>query len=200
MSQLLDPSAGLEIPAKGPAGRVIFLNGTSSSGKSSIAEQLLALLDEPHYYMPVDAFHGMRAGGDVAPEDLQRLVDRTCLGFHRAVAGMAAGGNNVVMDHVISQHWRLLDCLDLFAPEDVVLVGVHCPLPELERREQARGNRPLGLAARQLARVHAHGLYDVECDTGVSTPLECARQILDHLPRRTSPTAFQRLRSRFRSA
>jgi chloramphenicol 3-O-phosphotransferase len=32
----------------------------------------------------------------------------------------------------------------------VVLVGVHCPLQELERREQERGDRAPGLAARQI--------------------------------------------------
>ncbi|MFG3007432.1 phosphotransferase-like protein [Streptomyces calvus] len=31
--------------------------------------------------------------------------------------------------------WRLLDCLGLFCPGNVVLVGVRCSLEELERRE-----------------------------------------------------------------
>ncbi|MET8976445.1 hypothetical protein ABZX85_12605 [Streptomyces sp. NPDC004539] len=105
-------------------GLVIFLNGTSSSGKSSIAESLLTV----------------------------RLPG-----------------------------WRL--------------VGVHCALPELERRERERGDRTPGLAARQLAQVHAHGLYDVECDTSVDGPAECARRIKDFLPRRSTPTAFERLRT-----
>ncbi len=198
MSQLPDPAAGLEIPAELPGGLVVFLNGTSSSGKSSIAAELLKLLDEPYYYMPVDTFYGMRVDREIAPEDFQETVDRTCMGFHRAVAGMAASGNNVVVDHVISRPWRLLDCLDLFTPEDVLLVGLRCALPELERRERERGDRSPGLAAGQFEQVHAHGVYDLECDTGVSTPLECARQIAAALPRRARPTAFEELRSRLR--
>lgn len=51
---------------------------------------------------------------------------------------MAAAGNNVVMDHVLSPEWRLRDCLDLFVAQDVVFVGVHCPRAELERRERER--------------------------------------------------------------
>jgi hypothetical protein len=74
---------------------------------------------------------------------------RTAMGFHRAVAGMSAAGNHVVVDYVLSQRWLLLDCLDLFTAGSVVLVGVHCPLLELERREQVRGDRTPGLAARQ---------------------------------------------------
>ncbi|MFD7102407.1 chloramphenicol phosphotransferase CPT family protein [Streptomyces celluloflavus] len=182
-----------EAPAP-PRGLIIFLNGTSSSGKSSIAEALLRTLDEPCFHLPVDAFHAMRSRRDIAPDDLPGVLERTWRGFHRAVAGMAAGGNTVVVDHVLSQPWRLLDCLGLFAAEDVVLVGVHCPLPELERREQARGDRPVGLAAGQLANVHAHGVYDIECDTAAADPLECARRIKEFLPRRPTPTAFQQLR------
>ncbi|AZQ33277.1 chloramphenicol phosphotransferase [Streptomyces cyaneochromogenes] len=175
-------------------GLIIFLNGTSSSGKSSIATELLRILPEPYFHMPVDAFHAMRSQAPVAPDQLATVLHRTWQGFHRAVAGMAAAGNNVIVDHVLSAEWRLKDCLALFEPQDVVLVKVHCSPKELERRERERGDRPPGLAAGQLARVHAHGDYDLECDTEQSTPQECARLIKEFLPDRPSPTAFERLR------
>ncbi|MFF8956420.1 chloramphenicol phosphotransferase CPT family protein [Streptomyces sp. NPDC014894] len=176
-------------------GRIVFLNGTTSSGKSSIARELLRTLDEPYFHMPVDAFHAMRTRQEYPPDRMERLLERTWRGYHRAVAGMAAAGNNVVVDHVLSRPWRLRDCLDLFVPEDVVLVGVHCSLAELERRERARGDRPVGLAAQQFDRVHAHGVYDIECDSGVDPPEECARRIKEFLPLAPRPTAFTRLRS-----
>jgi chloramphenicol 3-O phosphotransferase len=177
-------------------GLIIVLNGTSSSGKSSIARELLAILDDTFFHMPVDAFHAMRGGPDIAPENLQAEIDRTARGFHRAVAGMAAAGNNVVMDHVLTQPWRLRDCLTLFPLQAVVLVGVHCPLPELERRERARGDRLLGQAARQLESIHGHGDYDLECDTSTLSPTDCAQRIKDFVPRRPTPTAFERLHLR----
>ena len=176
-------------------GLVIFLNGTSSSGKSSIAAELLRMLDEPYFHLPVDAFHAMRSGAPVPPDQLGTVLHRTWQGYHRAVAGMAEAGNNIVVDHVLSARWRLDDCLSLFAPEAVVLVGVHCPPEELERRERERGDRPAGLAARQLKQVHAHGIYDLECDTSRATPRECALRIKEFLPDRPTPTAFQRLRA-----
>ncbi|MFG2222664.1 chloramphenicol phosphotransferase CPT family protein [Streptomyces sp. NPDC048644] len=174
-------------------GRIIFLNGTSSSGKSSIARELLHTLDEPYFHLPVDAFHAMRSRREVSPGELPLLLRRTWMGFHRAVAGMAAAGNNVVVDHVLSEPWRLLDCLGLFTARDVVLVGVRCPLAELERRERERGDRPAGLAARQFEQVHAHGVYDIECDTATATAVDCARQISAFLPQQPAPTAFERL-------
>lgn len=191
------PGAAAAVPRDGsvPArsGRIIFLNGTSSSGKSSIARELLHRLDEPYFHMPVDAFHAMRSRREVSSDELPDLLRRTWMGFHRAVAGMAAAGNNVVVDHVLSEEWRLRDCLALFQARDVVLVGVRCSLEELKRRELERGDRPVGLAARQYQRVHAHGLYDVECDTSEASAVECALKISDFLPRRPVPTAFEQL-------
>ncbi|MFD0339737.1 chloramphenicol phosphotransferase CPT family protein [Streptomyces sp. NPDC127117] len=175
-------------------GLIIFLNGTSSSGKSSIAKELVTVLGEPCFHMPVDAFHAMRATPEMPPDQLNATLKRTWMGFHRAVAGMAAAGNIVVVDHILSEPWRLQDCLALFPPQDVVLVAVRCPLPELERREQARGDRPAGLAVGQFDRVHSHGVYDFECDTGSASPAECARDIKEFLRRRTTPTAFERMR------
>ncbi|MDT0473937.1 AAA family ATPase [Streptomyces sp. DSM 41014] len=177
-------------------GLVVFLNGTSSSGKSSIAAELLPMLDEPYFHLPVDAFHAMRSRVPVPPDALGTVLHRTWQGFHRAVAGMAAAGNNVVVDHVLSAEWRLRDCLAVLSAPDVVFVGVHCDPAELERRERERGDRPAGLAATQTAQVHAHGVYDLECDTGRSTARACALRIKEFLPHRPRPTAFERLRER----
>ena len=180
-------------------GQVIFLNGVSSSGKSSIAEQLLLILDPPHFHMSVDVFNGMRARQktlDLSPSDLGAVLARTRAGFHRAVAGMAEAGNDVIVDHVLSEPWRLLDCLQVLAGFRVVFVGVHCSPHELERREQARKDRDAGAAAAQLALVHDHGLYDLECDTTTASPFDCAVRIKEYLASGHSPTAFAQLRSR----
>lgn len=182
-------------------GRIIFLNGTSSSGKSSIARELLPILDgDPYFHLAVDGINAMRAHKEIAPESLDRILKRTRMGYHRAVAGMAAAGNDLVVDHVLSEPWRLEDCLTVLADADVFLVGVHCSLEELERRERARGDRPPGLAAYQYERVHAHGLYDIECDSGTTSPRLCAEQIKArveaYVARGEAPTAFRLLRER----
>ncbi|MEV7242234.1 chloramphenicol phosphotransferase CPT family protein [Streptomyces sp. NPDC003236] len=183
------------IPGTPAGGTVVLLNGTSSSGKSSIARALLEVLDGTWFHMPVDTFHSMRGGRPLAGADLPAEIDRTVKGFHRAVAGMAAGGNNLVVDHPLSRHWRLLDLLGLLVPGDTCLVAVRCPLPELERRERARGDRQPGLAALQYEHVHAHGPHDVEVDTSVLSPRECALRIAGFLRDRPRPTAFERLRA-----
>lgn len=179
-------------------GRIIFLNGTSSSGKSSIARELLDILDDGVFsYLAVDSFNAMRTKRDLAQEDLDAALRRTRMGFHRSIAAMAEVGNDVVIDHVLSEPWRLIDCLSVLPPEDVLFVGVRCSLEELVRREKARGDRPSGLAAMQCDLVHEHGDYDVECDTGTAGPRECAELIRKFLSDRPTPTAFTRLRARY---
>ncbi len=182
----------------GPPGQIIFLNGVSSSGKTSIAGQLLVVLEQPWFHMPVDAVNAMRAKRrtmELGQAELDVVLARTRAGFHRAVAGMAAAGNNVVVDHVLSERWRLLDCLAVLADFDVVFVGVSCAPAELDRRERLRGDRDPGLAQAPQELVHAHGCYDLECDTTTASPLDCALRIKDFLARPDPPTAFEELRT-----
>ncbi|MCG8916479.1 chloramphenicol phosphotransferase CPT family protein [Actinokineospora sp. PR83] len=183
----------------GRTGRIILLNGVSSSGKSSIAEQLLLVLDTPWFSIGVDVINGLRAkerSRELGQDALREVLMRTRAGFHRAVAGMAHAGNDVVVDHVLSEPWRLIDCLAVMDGLDVVFVGVHCGLEELRRREAARGDREIGQAEGQLARVHAHGLYDLECDSGARSPRACALQIKDFLAQPARARAFDRLRDK----
>jgi len=190
---------GIQFPRIGPPGRIILLNGASGSGKTSIAEQLLLVLDEPWFHLPVDAINAMRARQrtqELGAAELDLVLARTRAGFHRAVAGMAAAGNNVVADHVLSERWRLLDCLAVLEDFDVVFVGVRCAREELERRTRLRGDRDLDAVLAQHERVHSHGRYDLECDTTRASPLECALSIkafLDADPH--PPQAFDELRA-----
>jgi chloramphenicol 3-O phosphotransferase len=175
-------------------GRVLLLNGTSSSGKSTIAEQLMNSLDGAWYHLKIDDFHRIRARREWTDETFLPVFQRTVLGFHRAVAGMASAGNDVIVDHILGEQWRLEDCLDVFRDLPVYFVGVRCSLPELERRERDRGNRTIGRAALQFPLVHEHGTYDVEVDSEHQSPAECAEAISKRLAEK--PVAFEQLRAR----
>lgn len=108
---------------------------------------------------------------------------------------MASAGNDVIVDHVLSEPWRLRDCLTVMAGIDVVFVGVHCSLEELQRREQQRGDRPLGTAAGQIGQVHAQAMYDLEVDTGTGSIEACSARIKAYVEGDPSPRAFDRLRA-----
>ena len=81
-----------------------------------------------------------------------------------------------MIDHVLQESQWHQECRDALAGHTVLRVGVYCPLEIL--RERARGDRETGLAEYQHFRVHRHGGYDLEVDTSVWSPEECARRIL----------------------
>ena len=65
-------------------------------------------------------------------------------------------------------------------------VGVHCPLAIAEQRERERGDRLVGTVRGQHALVHAFRTYDIDVDTSVATPQQCAEAILAVLDARFS--------------
>jgi chloramphenicol 3-O phosphotransferase len=187
-------------------GTIIILNGTSSSGKTSLVRALQDLLDEPFLDAGLDRFLWMLPARYLRPplwdEVLGRAVSagpeghRLVSGMHQAIAALSRAGCNVVADHVLVEPRWLEECSLLFADLPAYLVGVRCPLAVLEERERQRKDRTLGQARAQFCRVHAHGLYDVEVDTSLLSPEACALRVRARLDDGTGPVAFKRLRQR----
>jgi len=179
---------------------IIFLNGASSSGKTTLCRALQQVLDYPYFYFSSDqlveanilpevdrnALEGERAWQVIRP----RFFD----GFHRCIAALAGAGNPLIVEHVIEFQAWLDDCVRLLAPFDVFFVGVHCPLVELERRESERSNRRIGEGRSHLLEgVHTWGVYDFEVDTSLYSPRENAKLINTALANRAEPSAFRRM-------
>lgn len=178
-------------------GSIILLNGATSSGKSTLARALQAALDGPFWHLSID--HLLDAGvlprerierGDFAWAELRPAFFD---GFHRCLPVLAEAGNALIVEHIVeTEAWRR-KLLDLLAPFDVFYVGLHCPLEELERREAARGDRPLGQARIDFASVHAGSLYDLDVDA--TTPVAAQVQAVAAAWRaRRPPGAFARMR------
>lgn len=72
------------------------------------------------------------------------------------------------MDDVIETPQMWTQFQTLLRGHDVFLVGLHCLPAELERREQARGDRRVGDAARDLLTVHAFTPYHLELGCSAS--------------------------------
>lgn len=177
-------------------GKIIFLNGASSCGKSTIARALQATLDEPFWHVSID--HLRDAG--VLPLarirsgefDWKTMREAFFEGFHSSLPAYASAGNNLIVEHIIeTTAWRqrLVQLLKRF---DVFFVGVHCSIEELERRELLRGNRPQGDARRDFENVHLHSIYDLEVDATVEPELN-VQSIISAWRSRKHPSAFERL-------
>ena len=123
-------------------------------------------------------------------------------GFHRCLPVLAEAGNNLIVEHIIeNEMWmsdlvKFLAGLDVFfVGLDVFFVGVHCPLPELERRERERGNRRVGEAGTDYQAVHGFAEYDLEVDS--MQPCQTnANKLVDAWKSRRTPSAFDRMAAR----
>ena len=107
------------------------------------------------------------------------VAERVFSGMRHAIAAMAAQGNNLVVDEVLSGNESVerAEYAKLLQPFEVFMVGVFASLDVLEARELQRGDRMIGLARAQYDRVHAGMKYDLEIDTSGASPKECAQMI-----------------------
>lgn len=106
---------------------------------------------------------------------------RLLAGMFAAIAALARAGNNVVGDVVIYDRRVLQAAADALGECQALFVGVRCPREVAERREQERGDRGKGGAAAFYDLVHADAIYDLELDTSVLSPVECAARIKEAL-------------------
>lgn len=148
-------------------GRIILLNGTSSSGKSTLAAALRATLTEPFCYYASDqlADGGFRVIRQKARD--ARLSDERARffdGFHRSIVSFAEAGNDIIVEHIVEEASWARQLRELFVHLDTFWVGVHAPLAEMERRERERGDRTIGEALYHL-KTHDYCRYDMEVDT-----------------------------------
>jgi chloramphenicol 3-O phosphotransferase len=111
--------------------------------------------------------------------------------MHRAILASAKVGINIVADHVLVEPDWVKDCAKLFHDFNAYLIGVRCDLAILEKREQARKDRTWGQARLQYEKVHAHGVYDFEVDSGRYAPEENLAQILTFLEKDIPPKALK---------
>ncbi|EGU58890.1 chloramphenicol 3-O phosphotransferase [Vibrio nigripulchritudo ATCC 27043] len=168
---------------------VIFLNGPSSSGKSTIAKALQSQLPGYYLHIGIDTFISMM------PDKANSLGDETqhadgfywekeCLegrdvfrvrkgqygiqvndAYRTTVKHLVESGLKVIVDDVADGNEEITLWRDVLKGKDCLFVGVICEESLLEQREKSRGDRKLGSAREQLCRVHKNVEYDMWVDT-----------------------------------
>ena len=151
------------------SGKIIILNGPSSAGKTTLALALQQQFDLPFIRFSFDLFLDHKAfpmeqirNGTFSWEAMRPSVFR---GIHQCLPALATAGNNIIFDHIIETKVWLHNLISLISELDVFFVGVHCSLPELERREMQRGDRRTGEARQDFETVHSITSYDLEIDS-----------------------------------
>ncbi|CAM5209016.1 Chloramphenicol 3-O phosphotransferase OS=Ureibacillus acetophenoni OX=614649 GN=SAMN05877842_11527 PE=4 SV=1 [Ureibacillus acetophenoni] len=170
-------------------GLIIVLNGVSSSGKTSLANELTKLLPD-FFTFSIDDY-------DIVIEKMEdrennRLIPiETEYFYYKNVAMFADRGVNLILDQIIHDTTTMHTFYETLKDYSVLFVGVHCSPEELIKREQLRGDRRIGLAISQLEFVHKQEVYDIEVNTGIQSTAECAKEIVNRLSSSEQLTGFK---------
>ena len=199
---------------------IIFLNGCSSSGKTTLAIKLQQLLEDPYQHIALDQFRDgmpMRLRGLNSPEGTPgsrglnvvpiekngELVTSIEFGdygedvlssMRRSIALFQNAGMNVIIDDLLFKSNYLEDYVKVLDCDHTWFIGVKCSLEIVKKREETRAGRFPGTATSHFEQVHEHGEeYDLEIDTSESSAREVAQKIIVRLTH--PPVAFSRIRA-----
>lgn len=192
---------------------IILLNGTSSSGKTTIAKQLqekyqgvllLYGLDtmvqtafpEKCDYPPYDEQAIQVATSEKEGHQIIRLkvspymypVYQTAVKFYKMLSEQ---GYEIIVDEVLFDKKRITPFFEILSDEKVYFIGVKPAKDVVIRREQERGDRLVGLAAGLYDEVYNPLFtYDITLDTGAVSPEEAADRIIQYVRQNPDPQGF----------
>ena len=196
-------------------GQIIILNGVPRSGKSSIVAAIQDTFDGVWMNLGVDGFMqmtparflpgiGLRPGGE--RQDIEPLIPILYSALYESIAAHSRLGLNVVVDvghhdGYATHRGILRECARRLSGLPVLFVGVRCPIEIIMERRRNTGwneddsaDAPVPYPVRLWQReVHIPGIYDLEVDTSVLSPRECAEVIRRLLKTGPAASAFQRL-------
>jgi chloramphenicol 3-O phosphotransferase len=164
----------------------VVLNGTSSSGKTTIARALQELaprrflnfsIDSILYTLPPRDLDRIMSGGDLGDLRIPELVRA----FYSCARQLLELGHDLVLDHAVTARYHAELLLEATAGHEVLLIGLECPTEVLRSRERARGDRREGMAELQQRTIHSWLEYDLLLDSAALTPEEAAARIVEAL-------------------
>ncbi len=168
-----DGSRGVAPGGATTGGDLIWLNGPSSSGKTSLGEALREDTGATYLLTGFDHFFAMlplrywgredgvrfafSPTGEIEAIAFGSVVTGFITGMCHATAALVRLGHNVIVETGFTAD-GLRACRPVWEPLRPLMVDVYCPLDVLVERESARGNRPRGLARSQFYTI-PRGIY-----------------------------------------
>lgn len=165
-------------------GRIIFLNGVTSSGKTSIVEALQERDDIFFYVVANDLFQEM-IGEKYLRENYWKYLSEVIIMMYHTAKLYSDMGKNVLIDGIlverneISPHYQRL--LEILRDNPLDLVEVYCPLDICRKRNIIRGDRYKSQSDEQYELLAKNIKYRLRVDTSLYSPSECADIIIKEL-------------------
>lgn len=165
-------------------GRIIFLNGVTSSGKTSIVEALQERDDIFFYVVANDLFEQM-VGDKYLQENYWKYLSDVIFMMYHTAKLYSDMGKNVLIDGIIVEreeikpHYEQL--LEILKDNPLDIVEVYCPPDICKKRNRMREDRYETQSEEQLQLMAKNIKYTMKVDTGIYTSAECADMITREL-------------------
>jgi len=164
-------------------GTIIYLNGVTSSGKSSISEALRQNFQFDFYYLSDDLFedHIVNTPDYGADGYWEKLAEAVFMMYRTAVL-FSNHGKTVVIDSMLLEspaftpHYQRI--LEIFRDNPLKVVHVYCPLEICRQRNLLRGDRHKNQSQEQAEIMAKNVRYDLQLDTSSLSPAQCAEKII----------------------
>ena len=165
-------------------GHIVFLNGVTNSGKTSIVEALQDRDDIFFYVVANDLFQEM-VGEKFLRENYWKYLSEVIIMMYHTAKLYSDMGKHVLIDGIlvereeITPHYQQL--LEILKDNPLDLVEVYCPLEICRKRNIARGDRYENQSAEQASLMASDIAYSLRVDTSLYSAPECAERIVSHL-------------------
>lgn len=165
-------------------GRIIYLNGVTSSGKTSIVEALQARRDVFFYVVANDLFQKM-IGEEYLQEDYWKYLGEVIIMMYHTAKLFSDMGKNVIIDSIlveregIAPHYERMK--EILQDNPLDIVEVYCPPEICRQRNIDRGDRYESQSDEQAELMSKDIRYSMRVDTSLLSPAECADKILREL-------------------
>ena len=165
-------------------GRIIFLNGVTSAGKTSIVKAFQERAGEFYYALSNDLFQET-VGLKYLREDYWRhICDAVIMLYHTAKL-FSDMGKNVIIDGILIEREKISPHYDqmreILKDNPLDIVEVYCPLDICKERNIARGDRYETQSEDQAAWMADNIEYKLSVDTSLHSSEECADTIIKTL-------------------
>jgi len=191
---------------------IIILNGTSSSGKTSIRHEFQKLTKDFYYDFSMDNLYGL------FPAKYVNFKDKPLTKYHKlgiyfdaktkttkkgeygikfmndmpyVIKTLADRDTNIIGDLVLTELERIKTLVKPIRDHQTYLVRTVCSIENLRIREKQRGDRKIGLAENQLPRIDTK-YNDLVLESNNKTPKQLAKELISFI-KNNKPQALKKL-------
>ena len=165
-------------------GRIIFLNGVTSSGKTSIVEALQDRDDIFFFVVANDSFQEM-VGDRYLRENYWKYLSEVIIMMYHTAKLYSNMGKHVLIDGILVERPELFphyqQLLEILKDNPLDLVEVYCPLDICRTRNIMRGDRYEMQSDEQHELMAKNIAYSLKVDTSLYSSTECADIIVRKL-------------------